>query len=76
MLKLITSAPDVLLASVIACLSEPAPVSLVLITVKVVEAWAGFTTSMSYAAIAASRKAMASSLPVVALFCVEVVIFL
>src|SRR5215218_1972341 len=48
--------------------------SAVELTVKVVEAWAGLAASMSDATIAASRRASASSLPVVALFCVRCII--
>ena len=36
MSKVMVSAPWVVLASVIACMSEPAPLSFVLVTVKVV----------------------------------------
>ena len=74
MLKFMVSAPVVLLASRIACLSEPAPLSSVLVTVKVVEAWAGFAASENAAISAASRRPRAIILTIVALFSIEVVI--
>src|SRR5829696_212905 len=68
------SAPGVALASRIACRSEPAPESLVLVTVKVVEAWAWLAIKSIAARSADSSSPRAITLAVVALFLVVVII--
>jgi hypothetical protein len=54
MLNVIVSAPVLALASNIACRSEPAPLSSVLMTVKV-EAWAGLAVRLTNSTTINSR---------------------
>src|SRR5215217_5880682 len=71
------SAPEVALALSIACLREPAPMSLVFLTVKVVSAWAGSAAIISDAAIRASNTPSVRIflLPATTPFCVVCIIF-